>query len=753
MPVDPSCRCTPEAISTVLTRQSAGAAGAFAARRRPFAAMVSVAALMTPAGALAQSAAPGSTVMLEEIVVDGRGEPAAGEAQARRRLEATAGGTAVVSTRTLEGKANLSIADSLNAVPGVIASSFLGGNDQPKIHIRGSGLQTNPVERGLLMLQDGLPINRADGSYIVGLIDPRQADFIEVFRGYTANRLGATVLGGAINFASPTGSSAPGAEISLEGGSFGNVRTSIQGGVRKDNLDALVQYSYGQRDGYRAWNASERSNFNFNAGAKLSDIVSTRVYVGYTDLGFEVPGPLSWNRMKADPTQAAPGPIVIGGVGTEPGPNALRDRPRRDTEQVRVGSRTTATFGAHVVDVALGYTHTDDAFRFPVATGLRLTEGGDFTTSLRYAYQPDKSAALPLFEATAMYVTGSSDRLYANNFRGSQTTTYGKNDLAADTLSLYSGFNIPVSAFTISPAISYMRATRENTDTYGLATRPTVNAVSGATGAVAATNTSFSRSYDAVNPSLSLLYNFAPDNVAFAAVSRSYETPTFDDLIEASGGTPNTSPTGFNTPDLKGQSATTLEAGLRGVNGRFAWDAVVYHSWLEDELIRTANAAGGNAATVNADKTTHFGVELGARVKITDQVSARVTYAYQDFRFTDDATYGNNRIAGAPRHFVVTALRYVANPQWWVEGEVQWIPDDVPVDNANTLFSQAWAIVNLRTNYKFNGTYSAFAEARNLFDANYAASTLTLGRASRADQAAFLPGDGRSFYVGAKAKF
>ncbi|MDQ2079585.1 TonB-dependent receptor [Xanthobacteraceae bacterium Astr-EGSB] len=725
------------------------------ARRRRLAAAVSMAALMSATGAFAQSAAPGATVRLEEIVVDAHADRTAssGEAQARRRLDATAGGTAVVATESLAGKANVSIADTLNAIPGVVASSFLGGNDQPKIHIRGSGQQTNPVERGLLMLQDGLPINRADGSYIVGLIDPRRADFLEVYRGYTANRLGATVLGGAINFVSPTGSSAPGAEIAVEGGGFGDIRTSIQGGARKDNLDALVQYSYSHRDGYRDWNESERHNFNFNAGAKINEYVSTRFFAGYTKLGFEVPGPLSWNRMQADPTQAAPGPQA---GGTDAGPNALRDKPRRDTEQFRVGSRTTATWDAHVVDAAFGYTYTDDVFRFPIATGFRLTEGGDFTTSLRYAYAPDKTAALPLFEATAMYVVGSADRLYANNINGNQTNTYGTNKLDADTLSLWSGFNVPIGALTVSPAIAYMHATRDNTDTFGATSwtyySNTSAGVATPAGSATARNTSFSRSYDAFNPSLAFTYDLGPKNTVFAAVSRSFEAPTFDDLIEATGGNPNKSPNGFKTPDLKGQSATTTEIGWRGQLGRFAWDVTTYYSWIDDELIRLTDGAA--AWTINADKTRHFGVELGGSVKITDQVSARITYAYQDFRFVDDPLYGNNRIAGAPRNFVLTALRYTHNPQWWVEGELQWVPDDIPVDNANTMFSQDWIIANLRTRYAFNAQYSAFAEVRNVFDANYAVSTLTVGKASNpATQAAFLPGDGRSFYVGASAKF
>jgi hypothetical protein len=39
-------------------------------------------------------------------------------------------------------------------VPGIIGQSFFDGNDQPRVQIRGSGLQRNAVERGILVLQD-----------------------------------------------------------------------------------------------------------------------------------------------------------------------------------------------------------------------------------------------------------------------------------------------------------------------------------------------------------------------------------------------------------------------------------------------------------------------------------------------------------------------------------------------------------------------------------------------------------------------
>ena len=752
--------------------------------------------------ASAQSAAPGAPVALPPIVVEApkqASRPANTKARAkssqraatpqpappiaaaappqraidtaRTRVDALPGGTAVVDAEDLAGKANVTIADTLASVPGVVVQSFFGGNDQPRIQIRGSGLQQNPVERGILVLQDGLPINRADGSYIVGLADPRQAEFIEVYRGYTANRLGATVLGGAINFVSPTGSTAPGVVLGLEGGSFGQITATGQAGARQGDLDGLIQLSTSHRDGFRDYNASERTNIGLNSGIRISDNITTRLFLGYTNLGFDVAGPLTKAAMEADPRQVHRGPVVVGGNPTNPGPNVVRDRPRRESEQFRVGSRTTATFGAHVVDMLIGYTHTDDMFRFPIAGGIRSTTGGDLTGVARYAYAPDKSRALPLFELTAQYAWGTADRAYHLNQSGRQGALFGENDLESSTLSLYAGLNVPVGrSVTISPSISYAHASRINDDVYAAATRPTAAynptnpTVALPNGAVVATDNSYTHRYSGWSPSLGLLYELSPRNNLFAAVSRSFEPPTHDDLLATINGTPNSSPgrpqppnpafpsEAFATPDLDAQTATTIEAGWRGRNGGIAWNAVAYYSWVDNELLNLRDSSGVSLGSVNADKTTHFGIEFGVSAKLTDRLSGRLAYTFQDFRFDGDPVHGNNRLAGAPRHTIVAALGYAFTPALYAEVEVNWRPDKTPVDNANTLYADPFTVVNARASYQLTDTIMLYGEVRNVFDEVYASSTLIVDQAV-VGQAAFLPGDGRAFIIGAKTRF
>lgn len=748
--------------------------------------------------ASAQSAAPGAPLALPPVVVEAPkqvarpakgkpkavqrstappqppvpvAEPASAETAARERLDALAGGTAVIGAQETAGKANVTIADTLASVPGVIVQSFFGGNDQPRIQIRGSGLQQNPVERGILVLQDGLPINRADGSYVVGLADPRQAEFIEIYRGYTANRLGATVLGGAINFASPTGASAPGVVVGIEGGSFGQLTATGQAGARQGDLDGLIQLSTTHRDGFRDYNESERTNVGLNAGARVSDNITTRLFFGYTKLGFDVAGPLTKDAMEQDPRQVHRGPIIVGGVAFDPGPNVVRDRPRRETEQFRVGSRTTATFGPHLFDAAVGYTYNDDMFRFPIAGGIRSTAGGDVTGVVRYAYAPDKSRTLPLFEATAQYAFGTADRTYHHNLSGSRGALFGENDLESSTLALYAGLNVPIGArVTVSPAISYAHARRLNDDVYTGATRPTA-AYNPANptqalpaGAVPAVDNSYSHRYSGWSPSLGFLYELSPRSNLFAAVSRSFEPPTHDDLLATINGTPNSSPgrpqppnpafpaAAFATPDLDAQTATTVETGWRGHSGRIAWNAVAYYSWVENELLNLRDASGVSLGSVNADKTTHFGIELGMSAHLTEQISGRLAYTFQEFRFDDDPVHGDNRLAGAPRHTINAVLRYAFTPGFFAEVEVNWRPDKTPVDNANTLYADPFAIVSTRASYDLTETLTLYGEVRNIFDKTYASSTLIVDEA-RPDQAAFLPGDGRAFIVGARARF
>lgn len=718
--------------------------------------------------AVAQSAAPGASVRLPAVSVSASAQTP--DADARERLQAVPGGVSVIGPDDRPDTANRSIADTLKGTPGVVVQSFFGGNDQPRIQIRGSGLQQNPVERGILVLQDGLPLNRADGSYSAGFANLSQGAATEVYRGYTANRLGATVLGGALNTISPTGLSTPGAALSVEGGSFGHLSATARAGAVSGSVDGMAMMSHSQRDGYRDHNQSSRSTFDLNSGITLSDTVSTRFFLGYTDLSFDVAGPLSRSGLKSSPRQVHGGPVLVGGQATQPGPNVRRDRPEREATQFRLGNRTSFETGHHLFDVGVGLTVTDDTFRFPISSGIRDTSGTDATLVARHAYAPNPTG-LPLVETTLRYVVGQAERSDYLNQSGQQGALFGRNDLDATTLSATSTLNLPVGdGLTLSPSLTYSYATRDSRDTFGSGMRPTIAynpanpSVALPNGQVPAGSTSYDRSYSAVSPSLGLSWVPAPSSLLFAAVSRSFEPPTHDDLLATVNGTPNSSAgrpapgnpalaaAAYRTPDLKAQTATTLEAGWRGPVGPVTVDSVVYTSWVKNELLSLRDSSGAPLGAINAGDTRHSGLELGVSAHLSDGLDARLGYTLQDFRFRDDPVRGDNRLAGAPPHVVSLSVQYAITPNWSVGSDLDWMPAKTPVDNMNTLYNDPYAVVGLRTGYQVSDSLRLFGEVRNLFDKTYASSTLVVDQA-QPTQAVYLPGDGRSFYAGLKATF
>ncbi|HWQ87306.1 TonB-dependent receptor [Brevundimonas sp.] len=717
----------------------------------------------------AQSVAPGSEAAysLTEIVVTA---PRTEQTEARARAALTPGGASVISAVAFEDQGGVRLAEALAFAPGAIVQAFFGGDDQPRLQLRGSGLQQNPAERGVLFLQDGLPLNRADGSYVVGLVDPRQATFIEIFRGYTANRLGSAALGGALNFVSPSGEAAAGLRGRIEGGAHGYLYGLAEGGIEAGPWSASGAISYSARNGYRTYNDAGRVSVLLSAEARPASGVSTRFLAGHVENIFDVAGPLSAQALARDPRQVSTGPVVVNGVAGQPGPNVVRDRPQRDTRLTWVGNRTTVRRGRHAIDAAASYVHADDSFRFPVSAGYRDTRGGDVNLMARYAVL-DADDGLPPLEIAGHLSTGSADRVYMLNAAGQRGALFGKGKLDASTWGLNLTANLSLRpGLTLSPSLSYVHADRGFADTYSETTRPTLafNPLNPAQrlpdGAVTTVDSSYDRSWRTLNPALALSWRPAAGSLIYAAVSRGFEPPSHDDLIATVNGTPNSSPGRpnpgnpglpaevFRTPDLKGQTSDTVEVGWRGGRGALRFDGLVYHSWVEGELLSLRDATGVSLGAVNAGDTRHLGLELGLEADFGERTTGRLGYAYQDFRFVDDPLRGDNRLAGAPPHVVNADLRYAATSALTLAASVHWRPSRTPVDNMNTLYNNAFATVDLRAVYTVKPGIVAFVEVRNVLDEVYASSTLVVDQA-RPDQAVFLPGDGRALIAGLRAAF
>jgi iron complex outermembrane receptor protein len=248
------------------------------------------------AGVFAQS---GDSSTLETVVVTG--ERIQSDLEAERAL--TPGAVTNLDGEQFYERRVTQLSDMLRYVPGVYAESY-NGNDDVFYSSRGSNLDATDYDKnGIKFLQDGLPVTAADGNNHNRALDPLGARYATVAHGANALAYGASTLGGAIDFTTPTArTSLP--SVAVSGGSFGErgVRATL-GGV-SGGLDGLVTAETQQRDGYRDHSAQDRNGLYANLGWAVSDNVSTRFYAAYVDYDAEFPRELTPAQYEDDPEQA-----------------------------------------------------------------------------------------------------------------------------------------------------------------------------------------------------------------------------------------------------------------------------------------------------------------------------------------------------------------------------------------------------------------------------------------------------------------
>lgn len=641
--------------------------------------------------------------------------------ESRRELAKTPGGTEVVEAeRYLQGRAS-TMADTFALSPGVIAQPRFG-SDEARLSIRGSGMQRTFHGRGIRLLQDGVPLNLADGGFDMQAVDPLATDHINILRGANALTLGASTLGGAIDYVSSTGITEPGGSLRLEAGSFDYLRARVAAGFQEGNGDAYFSLSEQYQQGFRDHSEQNNQRFFSNFGWQISDSAETRLFITAVRSRSELPGSLTKAELEADPTQAD---------GTPSGAIAYDNR--RDFELYRIADKTTIRNGNDTIELIAAYTYKDLDHPITPFVGVidqlsnDLLIGGTYTREGQFFGRENRAKA-------GIFLTrGQTDAATFANVLGKRGALTADADQTAtniegfveDQLALGNGFTGILGATAASN-------TRENKQRVGTAP-------------------SYDRSYENISPKAGVRWDSGNYQV-FGNVSGSYEPPSFSETNSAV--TPN-----------EAQTATTVEIGTRGSHANFRWDATVYASEVDDEFLALNDAAGTPLGTTNADQTTHQGVEIYGEADLLgsalldapdNRLFLRGAWTYGRFKFDDDATYGDKTIAGLPPHLIRGELVWENKSGYYAGPTVEWVPVKSYVDHANTLSADPYALLGFKLGRRLDKGVSWFIEAKNLTDEDYAATTGVVANAGvdpTNTSRNFLPGDGRGFYAGLEWKW
>ncbi|MFZ4762621.1 MAG: TonB-dependent receptor family protein [Alphaproteobacteria bacterium] len=636
--------------------------------------------------------------------------------QAKKEKSRVAGAVDVVALEEFSDKYALNLGDMLANSPGVYAQKRWG--EEVRLSIRGSGLGRSFHLRGVQLLQDGVPISLADDSGDFQELDASSARYLEVYRGGNALQYGASSLGGAINLVTPTGHTAQADnEVGLEIGSDGVERVHSAVARRFEKGDAFVSITAAHSDGWRDHSEADSARVNSNVGLVLNDSTETRFYITYNNLNQDLPSAVTLK-------QALETPRLVAAINK-------RNDYERDIRSLRLANKTTFKLeGSDKLDVG-AYATFKELFH-PIFQVIDQ-EYNNYGVYARY------NGSGTLAGHRNDVVLGSNVRLgYTDarqfiNAKGQKGVKTAESDQDASSYSLYGEnqfFLTPELALVAGGQLLY--ANRDFQDKL----KPINNA---------------EKDFTSFSPKLGVLWDYAEGQQFFANISRSYEVPTYSELVQ--------SPVVAFVP-VSAQKAWTGEIGARGKTKDIAWDATIYRSQIKGEMLNYTVAPNIPASTFNAGDTIHQGAELGVEfdvgsnfVAAPHRLTFRNTYNYSDFSFDGDKQYKNNIIAGAPQHFYRGELRYDHGNGWQITPNVEWVPEGAWVDYANTLRAPSYAVWGVKTAYTLDNGLEFYVDARNLANKRYVSNFGTVTDARKASTAVFYPGDGRSLYAGVKVKF
>ena len=689
------------------------------------------AAVATHAATSAADAAP--TSMLDPVVVTAQRI----REQLVREQSLTPGAVTVVDGAELYERSVTNLSDMLRYVPGVWAESA-SGSDELFFSSRGSNLDATDYDKnGVKLLQDGLSVTTADGNNHNRVIDPLSGRYAVVARGANALTYGASTLGGAIDFISPTARTTSPVSAYVNGGSHGLLAGRLSAGTVGGSFDALGTLEGKTWEGYRDHSSQDRMGIYANLGWRASSATETRFYATYVDNEEQLPGALTEGQVDEDPDRA--------------NPSALTGNFQKNVATARVAAKTTWRFDEGS-SLQAGLSYEEQSLYHPIVD-VRIDFDGPGPDepvqvfSLLVDTDHRDVGAMLRYDATI----GAHDLLAGLNYGdgsvegGNYGNDGGRRNGLSEIVDHDSG---SLEAFVVDRWALGDRWTLVYGGQWVGAGRD-VRTIDAASGAVRNPQ----QDYSGFNPRLGAIYALSDSSELFASASRLFEAPTTFEMED----------------DVRGGNATldpmegdVFEIGVRGNAGAgesllWHWDVTAYYATIQDEILSIDDpSAPGNSLTTNIERTIHAGLEalLGASLGFGNgnvhRIEPLLSATWNDFSFDSDPLYGDNDLPAAPDYVVRGEVLYRHAGGTYVGPTFDLVGERF-ADFANTYRVDSYGLLGLRAGYS-GERWEAFLELRNLLDEDYIATVGVLNEAGP-DAEILYPGAPRSVYAGVRLEF
>ncbi len=611
--------------------------------------------------------------------------------------------------------------EALEKVPGLSLLESFGGIDPPRLTVRGSGVQSAPVSRGVLLRLDGYPLSFADGSFNTGLVETVWIDYARLTPGPAA---GVAALGGDLSLWSALFEPYDGGEALGTVGQDDSVSLAAWGRSH-GGKHLAAGLSARRTDGWRDYGKQRRESAiaSFRLPLDDDDRREIQFHLLASNPRLEIPGPLSLPEALDNPESVSAA--------------VQRDRPYRESEYLRLGSRLKMDSDEGHVSLGASGVLYEDEFRQLLPNGITDTSAreGSLFAGLRRDWdgfwKQRTEARLSLLGG---WRTVTRDR----NAGGTSGPRMGDNRLRADTLTLALDHALaPRSEWEVEIGASLIHARREISERFATSSdRP---------------STALDLVETRLAPRVAVSWLPSEDWQVTLALGRSYEPPTFDDLFFTTG--PLAARRLASAP-LEWQRADQIELTLRGGGTGWAWWIAAYEARWKREFLRLLDEQGSPRGTVNAGETRRTGLEVFLERSFyeSEPITLRgwTTLQWTHFRFEDDPVFGDNRIGGVAPFSGALGLEATSPGGWFLAPSVWGQSGRLYADHANTLAAPDFAVWNLDLGRRHPSGWTLYGSVENLLDKKYIASPAgVLDRAGPvATTTVFLPGAGRRWEVG-----
>lgn len=686
--------------------------------------MIMIAAAVGACGAARAQEAPRAPVLLPEVSVSATRVE-------RDNMDLPVAIDTIDQRAIREGNPQVNLSESLNRVPGVAVQNRQNYAQDLQVSSRGFGSRSTFGVRGVRLIADGIPATMPDGQGQAATFNLSSAESIEVMRGPFSSLYG-NAAGGVVQIFTADGPADPTFTTNASVGGYNTWKLGQQYGGQHGALNAMVDVSRFETDGYRDHSSARRDAGNLKLRYDLGSAGRITLVVNVMDQPeTEDPLGLTAAQVAQNPRQATGVAYTFntrksiaqsqGGLTWElPLSNGdiinarayAGDRQVTQHLAIPLAAQNVVTSSGGVVDLDRGYG----------GLGLRWTREGQLASrrfSISAGMDHDRMLERRRGFMNNNGVTGALKR--DEDDKVSNTDLYVQGEWqATKQLGLFAG-------------LRHSRVSFDSKDYY----------ITGInlddSGAV---------DYSRATPVMGATWRITPVMNAYANIGEGFETPTFAELAYRPGGA-----TGLNFA-LRPATSLHREIGLKALTGEHGHvNVALFRIDTRDEIV-VNSSSGGRTDYRNASGTLRKGLEVAWQQQYAQGFQSALAWTLLDATFKDAFTPGTggtvaagNRLPGVASNLLYGELVWRHAASGFHAGVEVRHSGKVFVNDQNSEAAGAYTIGSLRAGLQQRGKgwrVSEFLRIDNVTDRNYVGSVIVADGNSRF----YEPSPGRAATLG-----